>query len=259
MNLSPRKQRIAEAFGAAAATYDAAAEMQRQAAEHLAALVARLPLREDYRVLEVGAGTGLLTRLLHDNLPAGGSWVVTDLSAPMLERCRERMGDRPGVEFRVMDGEAPDVEGDFDLILCNLAAQWFDDFGAALGRLAGLLKAGGYMGVSTLAEDTGKEWRQAHADLGLDCGMPLLPSPDRLAMAWPDNGNLKFVEQRIVRRYPNAQAFLDGLRETGADVPAPGYKPLSPGALRRLMRHLDAQGELALTYHVAHGLFTRTS
>ncbi|MEO5335964.1 MAG: methyltransferase domain-containing protein [Magnetospirillum sp. WYHS-4] len=254
-----RKQRIARSFGQAAATYDAAAHLQRHAAEHLAAMAIKLPLRENYRVLEVGAGTGILTRLLIDHLPAGCSWVVTDIAEGMLDRCRQTLAGRPGLEFRVMDGEAPDVDGPFDLIVSNLAVQWFDDLGAGLARLSERLAAGGYLAVSTLAEDSAVEWRRAHADLGIDCGVPRLPGADRIAMAWPDNGNLKFTEERLIRSYPNALAFLEALRETGAQVPAPGYRPLPAGTLRRLLRHLDAQGELALTYHIAYGVFTRTA
>jgi malonyl-CoA O-methyltransferase len=259
MTLSERKRRIARSFGAAAATYDAAAAIQRHAAGHLAAMVVRLPLREGYRVLEVGAGTGLLTRLLADHLPPGGTWVVTDLSEAMLDRCRETVGARDGMEFRVMDGEAPDVGGEFDLIVSSLAAQWFDDLGKGLAGLAGLLKAGGYLCVSTLARDSAREWRALLAERGLDCGVPRLPTADEIAMLWPDNGNLKFTEEHVVRAYPDGRAFLDALRETGAQVPAPGYRPLPPGTMRGLLRHLDGRGELPLTYHITYGLFTRTN
>ncbi|MFT3966382.1 MAG: class I SAM-dependent methyltransferase, partial [Sphingobium sp.] len=82
-----RKQRISDAFGRAAASYDDAAAPQRQAA----ALVARLARRqrpgalagEAPRILEIGCGTGILTRHIRAAWPIA-ELVVSDLSPDMV-------------------------------------------------------------------------------------------------------------------------------------------------------------------------------
>ncbi len=57
-------------------------------------------------------------------------------------------------------------------------------------------------------------------------------------------------EQRLWDEHPNALDFLQSLRSIGADLPADHARPLSPGALRRILRQVDAQGHVRATYHV---------
>ncbi len=60
-------------FAAAAENYDAAASVQRVAAERLAARIAALPLPDNPSILDIGAGTGFLTRALARHLPTHAS------------------------------------------------------------------------------------------------------------------------------------------------------------------------------------------
>ena len=86
------KQRIAAAFSAAVASYEAAAEAQDLAATGLAERVAGLILPPNPRVLEVGCGTGLLTRRL---LPkVGGHWLITDIAPAMVDATRTALPPR---------------------------------------------------------------------------------------------------------------------------------------------------------------------
>ncbi|PWC84307.1 hypothetical protein AEJ54_29585, partial [Azospirillum sp. Sp 7] len=158
MTADPRKAAIAAAFGKAAPRYEEHAAVQRIAAERLAERVARLPLPPRPRVLEIGCGTGFLSRALRERIgPA--DWLLTDLSPDMLARCRAALGDPTDSAFRIMDGEKPDLDGPFDLIVSSLALQWFRDPTAALARWAEMLAPGGRIAVATLAADSFREWR----------------------------------------------------------------------------------------------------
>lgn len=245
MSAPPRKAAVAAAFGAAAVTYDTGAGLQRAVARRLAERAAALPLPRHPRILEIGCGTGLLSRALRARLgPA--EWVITDLSPAMLARCREALGDPPDTVFQVMDGEHPETPPpDFDLILSSLAFQWFEDLDAALPRLAARLRPGGHLAFATLAADTFREWREAHAALGLACGVPDYPTPAALTR------HCRIEDERIARRHPDAAAFLAELKRIGAAVPAPGRPPLAPGALRRVLRRFGAG--LTITWHIAYG------
>ena len=57
-------------------------------------------------VLELAAGTGIVTRKLRDALPPTCELLATDLNAPMLENARARFRAGEAVEFREADAMA---------------------------------------------------------------------------------------------------------------------------------------------------------
>ena len=76
------------------------------------------------RVLEVGAGTGGTTAYTLDSLPAGSSYVFSDVSPLFLERARERFRAHAGLEVRLLDIENdPSSQGfashEFDVIIAS--------------------------------------------------------------------------------------------------------------------------------------------
>ena len=248
--MNDHSMRLRRAFDAAASTYDAAAPLQRTVAGRLAEKIAALPLPPRPRILEIGCGTGFLTAALRARLP-GADWLVTDLSPRMLDACRARIGTSDGLAFRVMDGERPDLEdGRFDLVCSSLAVQWFADLDGALDALSGLVAPGGWLAFSTLAEGTLAEWRQAHADLGLECGAPVQPTAATLAGMLGPRGRIE--TETVVQAHADARAFLDDLKAIGAASSAPGHRPLASGDLKAVMRRFDEAGA-AVRYEVAYG------
>ena len=246
---SDRRQRIRQAFSAAADTYEAQAQAQARAAAQLAARLPPLP--PGARVLEVGCGTGLLTRHLLAALPSDGRLLATDLSAEMIATAGAAIID-PRLALAVMDAEAPDLpEHGFDLIATSLAAQWFADLPAALGGLTRLLAPGGTLMVGTLGAATFREWRAAHAAQGEVSGVPDYPDAANLAAMLP---GADVARERFTLDYPDARAFLRSLAAIGAVTPRPGHAPLPPGRLRRIMARLGAPCAitwdiLILSYH----------
>ncbi|QCO19024.1 dethiobiotin synthase (plasmid) [Azospirillum brasilense] len=254
MTDDPRKAAIAAAFGKAAPRYEEHAAVQRIAAERLAERVARLPLPPRPRVLEIGCGTGFLSRALRERIgPA--DWLLTDLSPDMLARCRAALHDPTDSAFLIVDGEQPDLDGPFDLIVSSLALQWFRDPAAALARWVGLLAPGGRIAVATLAADSFREWREAHHALGLEAGIPAYPTRHDLDRLWPAGGSGSVEEERLLRRHADGLEFLAELKGIGAHLPAEGRRPLPPGALRRVLRWLERPEGLTMTHHIAYGLF----
>src|SRR5471030_2172010 len=59
--------------------------------------------RRPDRVLEVAAGTGIVTRSLRDHLPTGCSLIVTDLNPPMLDVARTKFRSDELVKFQQAD------------------------------------------------------------------------------------------------------------------------------------------------------------
>src|SRR5215471_2119301 len=86
-----------------AATYDRIADPQTRWGR---AVIDRLPLAGDERVLDAGCGTGRVTELLLARLPRGAV-VALDGSPSMIEEARKRLGPDPRVEYVVADLARP--------------------------------------------------------------------------------------------------------------------------------------------------------
>jgi malonyl-CoA O-methyltransferase len=235
-----RKQRISDAFGAAAAHYDAHAGPQRLAATLVADLAQRQRPDGVARILEIGCGTGFLTRDIQARWP-GAELVATDISPRMLEQAASH--GRVAGRFMTMDGEHPPFEGPlFDLILSSLAFQWFDDLGGAITRLAGLLRPGGSLIFSTMGQGSFACWRAAHMACGLAAGVPDYPSLDALRDMVSDQEDAFAFDEDYPLACGGARGLIAHLKGIGAVVPSEGRKPLAPAALRRVMTAFESAG-----------------
>ncbi len=217
-----RKQRISDAFGAAAAHYDDHAGPQRFAARLVADLAQRQRPQGVHRILEIGCGTGLLTRDIQARWP-GAEIIVTDLSPGMLDKAAA--GGLVAGRFLAMDGEAPAFDGPwFDLILSSLAFQWFDDLPAAIARLAALLRPGGSLIFSTMGQGSFARWRAAHAACGLEAGVPDYPSLDALRAMLRGHADSFAFDETVVLDGGGARELIAHLKGIGAVVPSAGCR-----------------------------------
>lgn len=251
-----RAHEVGASFGAAAATYESAATLQRLVADRLAARIdADLSAGPaPARILELGCGTGLLTRALRARFP--DAWIVaTDLSPGMLHACRSAMATDPRLQTLAMDAARPAVQPGFDLVCSSLALQWLPDPAACLAGLSGLLAPGGRLHVATLAAGSLAEWRAAHAAEQLADGGLHYPAPDELAQA---AGGF-WAAETITVIHPSGLDFLRALRRIGAHRPAPGHRPLGPGRMRRVLRRFAADHGSAASYCVAYGRIRRAT
>ena len=87
----------------------------------------RLASRPVTRVLEIAAGTGVVTRVLAAVLPERVSIVATDLNPPMLDEA-SAIGTARSVEWRRADAmKLPFADGSFDAVVCQFGVMFFPD------------------------------------------------------------------------------------------------------------------------------------
>ena len=95
------------------------------------------------RVVDLGCGTGVLTRLLHEHTQALET-VGLDRSDAMLEQSAQHAGG--GVRFE--RGDIAEFNGKrFDVIFANASIQWVEDHASLFPRLAAALRPGGQLAV----------------------------------------------------------------------------------------------------------------
>ena len=106
-------------------------------------LANRLKARRLTRVLEIAAGTGVLTRALATTLDDRVTIVATDLNPPMLDHAAAIGTARP-VEWRQADAMAlPFDDGTFDAVVCQFGAMFFPDKSKAFAEVRRVLRGGG--------------------------------------------------------------------------------------------------------------------
>ena len=106
-------------------------------------LAARVAARRPRRVLEIAAGTGVVTRHLARSLAADVDIVATDLNQPMLDQAQAVGTSRP-VEWRQADAlHLPFTDGSFDVVACQFGAMFFPDKTRAFAEARRVLCGGG--------------------------------------------------------------------------------------------------------------------
>jgi trans-aconitate methyltransferase len=129
-----------------AADYAANSAIQQKWAREL---IARLNLRGDEHVLDVGCGDGKVTAEIAHAVPRGAVTGI-DASPHMIEFAQKTfpLKQFPNLEFHVMDARKIKFDREFDLIFSNAALHWVDDHQAILRGAASVLKSGGRLVVS---------------------------------------------------------------------------------------------------------------
>lgn len=108
-------------------------------------LVSRLRSRSLSRVLEVAAGTGVLTRSLASTLPQSVSIIATDLNPSMLE-VAANAGTSRHVDWRPADVmDLPFDDESADAVICQFGAMFFPSKPAAFAQMRRVLRPGGVL------------------------------------------------------------------------------------------------------------------
>lgn len=112
-------------------------------------LIAKLNLRPDESILDVGCGDGKVTAELAAAVPRGAV-VGVDASPQMIEFARAKFPPARfrNLNFHVMDARHIRLPEQFDLLFSNAALHWVDDHPAFLAGASSVLRSGGRLVVS---------------------------------------------------------------------------------------------------------------
>jgi SAM-dependent methyltransferase len=104
----------------------------------------RVAASEAERVLEIAAGTGIVTRQLRDLLPGDTELTATDLNPPMLEVARTKFRADERVTFQPADAiSLPFSDAMFDVVVCQFGVMFFPDKEKSYREVHRVLAPGG--------------------------------------------------------------------------------------------------------------------
>ncbi|GFZ81905.1 malonyl-[acyl-carrier protein] O-methyltransferase [Paenibacillus marchantiophytorum] len=223
----------------AAGSYDAHAKVQRIMAEQLASSL-RVKVEgnlEPTSMLEIGCGTGTLTKMLVDEWPRA-SITAIDMAPGMIEAAKQRIsasrlvngGGQPDqVSFIHADVEKWSVdtqESSFDLIVSCACFQWLRAPRQTLNHLRRLLRPGGLLVFTTFGPRTFDELHQSFNQAYRDGGV----EPQRHGLTFQtdtqwknlllDAGFSSIQQTGAIQKetYPSVRDFLLAVKAMGASA-----------------------------------------
>jgi ubiquinone/menaquinone biosynthesis C-methylase UbiE len=201
----------------------------------------RLASRKISRILEIAAGTGVVTRALAAVLPKSAAIVATDLNQAMLDQAAARGTARP-VEWKQADAMAlPFKDGEFDTVICQFGAMFFPDRGKAFAEVRRVLKPGGAFIFNVWDRIADNEFADTITTT-LESVFPKDP-PRFLARTPHGYYDRATIEQDVMKggfAKPRIETIAARSRAKSARIPAIAYCQGSP--LRSEIEARDASG-----------------
>ncbi|NOX25626.1 MAG: methyltransferase domain-containing protein [Deltaproteobacteria bacterium] len=257
------KDRIAAGFSKAADEYEQFALLQRCSVRSLHKKIAlvkgRLPAGP---VLEIGCGSGTLSRVLVAEMPER-YFLLTDFSSGMLNKCRANFPDADRLQklkWQLLDGENITAQEKFVLIVSGLTLQWFTDPVRALKSAGQALLPGGILLYSYLGDGSFPEWRAVCDKYQIPCTANPVPDAHRINHEISKYfSKVDIWEETFKIKYPGVEDFFYSLKKTGSGTPLNG-QALAVSQMKALLKKWKGElagEELEMTYNIRYIMSTK--
>jgi ubiquinone/menaquinone biosynthesis C-methylase UbiE len=101
-------------------------------------------------VLELACGTGIVSRVLRDQLGSEAHITATDLNPDMLTIAGQKFADEEAIDFQPVDAtDLPHDDASFDAVMCQFGVMFFPDKGLGFREAQRVLKPGGIYHFNT--------------------------------------------------------------------------------------------------------------
>jgi len=257
---------IASRFSASAATYDGAARVQFETAGKLVDFLGAIPA--PCNILDVGCGTGILTRMLVERFPEARVQAL-DIADNLLEIARIRFSDNKRVKCVRADAMSFKSTRKFQLIASSSSFHWMTPLEQLFANMRLLLAKDGLMAFAVMTRDTLEELHNSRARaVPSKASASRLPVAAELLKILSASGFdvLRQCEETTRVSYPTVTDFLYSIHSvgvTGGPVSSSGAL-LTRDELGRLIddyvrNYSDEIGGVFASYHVLYAVCTASN
>ncbi len=241
------KKLVKNSFKKSLETYEANAFVQKDMASKLIEL---LPSKTFDRVLEIGMGTGVLTKLLFEKLDIK-EFFANDIVAECDEYLSEIAPESIFIEGDIEELILPDK---FSLVASNASFQWIVDFPFFIKKISSVIEKNGYLLFSTFGQENFKELSNI-TDISLE-----YMNAEELKKVLSEKFEIAAIKESKEKVYfKNFRELIRHLKTTGVNgVP---HKPITYVAMKKFEKeykksYKDKNG-LFLTYNPIYVLCKR--
>ena len=255
MNLTSKKEKIANNFSKYAKSYDQFAEAQKIGSIHLTQYLSELQNDiPDGPILEIGCGTGFVSSEIVTIFEKRDIH-LTDISTGMINVCRDKIKksghDISNVHWEVLDGESV-ASGGYALIVSSFSFQWFENLTKSIENFIDALLPGGKVCCSFMGDGSFAEWKTACEKLKIPYTGNPLPNPSDLKDSLLHKPvSIKLFHEDVILRYKSPVDFFRALKKIGAGTNT-NETELTSSGLKRLIRGWQNENpdEIHVTYKI---------
>jgi malonyl-CoA O-methyltransferase len=273
------KKRVQQHFDKYAAVYDSYAELQIDMANVLLKKINTAS--SPSRILEIGCGTGNLTKMILDTYP-DADLTINDISPRMLEVAVSKLHNQAG-KINIINGDAEEWLGRVNqqqelssnawgLILSNAVFQWFNHPLDVAKACLKLLQPDGKLAFSTFGPRTFQEMHHAFCSAEQRLGLPALRRGQTFMTktdwenAFLNSGwTFQWFEEERILHFDTVLEFLYSVKKIGASNALQYKKGQQEGLSKAVLKEMehcyveyytDPEG-IRVTYHLCYGVLSR--
>jgi len=259
------KDKLKRRFSRNAKQYDKYAKVQKIMGDKLISII-----KDDNKyfqsILEIGCGTGYVTRALKENFPEAEITAI-DIAPGMIEYVKSTTKMK-SIKFICGDIEEVVLDKKYDLIISNATFQWFNHFDETLSKLLKSLNSEGTLVFSTFGKETFKELHRAfkkakdilniNEDVSPGQRFYSLNEIEMICSNVKQDNNLKDMEIYSSESFENeyfdcCKDFLISVKKIGANNSQSSRSITAPDFIERVMeiydRDYSENNKVRATYH----------